>query len=217
MARAARPCCATSTSTSSPLAPGSRFNEAKSAIKWLEAALVATPTVASPTEPFREAMAEPGSGCLADDHDEWVDGPRPAARATRPPGPASARVARRRALLEWAPALQGQRYRAILEAMIGRRPAPAGRPAPSTWAPVALDEPAMPYVLEPYPGSADEADDGRSRPVPVIAPDDEPTRLVRLVARLDSLTRRGLASVRTDGAKVTGAKAAAKVRNRLQR
>ncbi len=34
-----------------PLAPGSRFNEAKSAIKWLEAALCATPTVASPTEP----------------------------------------------------------------------------------------------------------------------------------------------------------------------
>ena len=35
-----------------PSNPGSRFNEAKSAIKWLEAALVATPTIASSTEPF---------------------------------------------------------------------------------------------------------------------------------------------------------------------
>ncbi|MGZ4706168.1 MAG: glycosyltransferase, partial [Acidimicrobiales bacterium] len=57
----------------SPLAPGSRFNEAKSAIKWLEAALTATPTVASPTGPFRDAMTDPVrgelAGYLADDHD----------------------------------------------------------------------------------------------------------------------------------------------------
>ena len=36
-----------------PLAPGSRFNEAKSAIKWLEAALCATPTIASPDPTLR--------------------------------------------------------------------------------------------------------------------------------------------------------------------
>ncbi len=51
----------------------------------------------------------------------------------------------------------------------------------------------------------------------MIAPDDAPTRLVRLVARAESLARRGMASVRTDGARATGAKAATKVRNRLSR
>src|SRR5690606_18354725 len=56
-----------------PLAPGGRFNEAKSAIKWLEAALVGTPTIATPTQPFREAI-EPGvTGLLATTHDEWVE------------------------------------------------------------------------------------------------------------------------------------------------
>ena len=79
-----------------PLAPGSRFNEAKSAIKWLEAALVETPTVASPTEPFREAIAPAGvdDGLLAATPEEWVeaidrllvdDDLRP---PDRPPGPA---------------------------------------------------------------------------------------------------------------------------------
>lgn len=199
----------------SPLAPGSRFNEAKSAIKWLEAALTATPTVASPTGPFRDALAEPGSGYLAADHDAWVAALDEllSGQATRARVGA---VARRRALLEWAPALQGQRYATILESVVAAGPLPPGA-RPSTWTPVALDEPPMPYVLEPYPGDEASPDDLRPRPVPVIAPDDEPTRLVRLVARLESLTRRGVASVRTDGAKATGAKAAAKVRNRFQR
>ena len=55
-----------------PLAPSSRFNEAKSAIKWLEAALVETPTVATPTGPFREAIEDGGTGLLATTPDEWV-------------------------------------------------------------------------------------------------------------------------------------------------
>ena len=56
-----------------PLELGSRFNEAKSAIKWLEAALVATPTVASPSQPFREAVDPGANGLLAAGEQEWVD------------------------------------------------------------------------------------------------------------------------------------------------
>ena len=55
-----------------PLEPGSRFNEAKSAIKWLEAALVETVTVASPTDPFRDAVDPGVNGLLAAGADEWV-------------------------------------------------------------------------------------------------------------------------------------------------
>ena len=47
-----------------PLAPDSRFNEAKSAIKWLEAALVETPTIASPSGPFREAIEDGRTGSM---------------------------------------------------------------------------------------------------------------------------------------------------------
>ncbi len=56
-----------------PLTQGSRFNEAKSAIKWLEAALVGTPTIASPTEPFREAIASGVNGVLAATPRDWID------------------------------------------------------------------------------------------------------------------------------------------------
>jgi hypothetical protein len=54
-----------------PLVPGSIFNEAKSAIKWLEAALVETPTVATPTAPFVEAIDAGRTGMLATSVEEW--------------------------------------------------------------------------------------------------------------------------------------------------
>lgn len=131
-----------------PLELGSRFNEAKSAIKWLEAALVATPTIASPTEPFRDAIEPAASGVLATTPEEWhtaiatlltdeVERRRLGARA------------RREALLRWSPHLQGRRYLALLERV-------AARPRvvrPSNWVPVALDEPPMPVTLEPYGAS----------------------------------------------------------------
>ena len=137
--------------------------------------------------------------------------------ATRRPGPLGAR-ARRRALLSGRPSSRAGATRPSSTRSCGAV-TPAGRRGATntpTWTPVALDEPAAPVILEPYPD--DEADEttSRARSVPVIAPDDEPTRLVRLVARLESLTRRGVASVRTEGAKATGTKAAAKIRNRLQ-
>jgi glycosyltransferase involved in cell wall biosynthesis len=89
-----------------PLALGSPFNEAKSAIKWLEAALVATPTVASPTQPGVD-------GLLAADEDEWV------AQLTQLLADPSLRRrigerARREALLRYSPYTQGQRYLDIL-------------------------------------------------------------------------------------------------------
>ena len=48
-----------------PLEPWLEFSEAKSAIKWLEAAAAAVPVVASPTAPFREAIEHGVTGLLA--------------------------------------------------------------------------------------------------------------------------------------------------------
>jgi glycosyltransferase involved in cell wall biosynthesis len=197
-----------------PLAPGSAFNEAKSAIKWLEAALVETPTIATPTEPFREAIVHGESGLLAATPGEWIDAldhllATPAERAR-----IGAR-ARRRALLTWSPELQGQRYRAILADIAGAGPRPDRSGA--TWSPVALDEPAMPVPLEPYL-SADELDAAPpASAVPLhqrpAAPSEHPTvdRLLPRAQRVESIVRRTVAKVRRDGAAATASAATRKL------
>ena len=129
-----------------PLAPGGRFNEAKSAIKWLEAALCATVTVASPTGPFRQAIGADDAGILALGLDEWeqaldvlvtseVERRRLGERA------------RRRALLEWSPWRQADRYLEILTAIHAAGPS-HGRV--SVWPEVVTDEPWLAVALEPY-------------------------------------------------------------------
>jgi glycosyltransferase involved in cell wall biosynthesis len=203
-----------------PLAPGSRFNEAKSAIKWLEAALCATPTIASPTGPFREAVVEGDSGLLAGDHAQWVA----ALELLLTDESARGRIgglARRRALLEWSPARQGERYRAILSSVIAAGPNPS-RAKPSSWVPVALDEPSIPVGLEPYPtrssspsDDANEADQfDRHAGVEHAGPLDATRTAGSILDRAISIGRRVLARARTDGFEATARAAATKVRAR---
>lgn len=122
-----------------PLVPGNAFNESKSAIKWLEAALVCTPTVATPTTPFREAIDDGRTGLLATTVDEWY------AALTRlaDDGVERARIgsqARREALLSYSPHRQARVYQEILRD--AARLVREGRPdRVSTWEPVADDEP----------------------------------------------------------------------------
>ena len=54
-----------------PLELGNPFCEAKSELKFWEAALVEVPTVASPTGPFRRAIKHGKTGFLASTADEW--------------------------------------------------------------------------------------------------------------------------------------------------
>jgi glycosyltransferase involved in cell wall biosynthesis len=131
----------------SPLVVGDTFNEAKSAIKWLEAALVETPTVASPTEPFRDAIDDGRNGLLAADEDEWV------AAMTRLLDDETLRTrlgqrARRDALLRWSPHLQGRRYLDILERSRSRPPDEVA--SPSQWIPVVVHETPRRHRLDPY-------------------------------------------------------------------
>jgi glycosyltransferase involved in cell wall biosynthesis len=161
-----------------PLAPGSRFNEAKSAIKWLEAALCATPTIASPTGPFVEAIGD-GAGALAVDLDGWT------ATLDHLVGDAVSRnrvgqQARRRALLGWSPWLQARRYLDILEEAAARGPDLTRRP---TWVPVADDEPTEPTPVDPYPGPVAEGLPAELAPV-------------RAVPVAEPVARGGLAAVR---------------------
>ncbi|WP_447924831.1 glycosyltransferase [Georgenia muralis] len=133
-----------------PLEDASVFNEAKSAIKWLEAALVGTPTVASPTEPFREAVDHGRTGMLANTPEEWVacidtllsDEALRALMGAR---------ARRKALLTWSPHLQGRRYLDIIADARDVRLA-GGERGTSGWTPVFDDEPfsGADAWVEPY-------------------------------------------------------------------
>lgn len=127
-----------------PMEPGSRFNEAKSAIKWVEAALTATPTVASPTGPFAEVITSGVNGMLAEDGTAWYHAlselvADPLLRARM------GAAARRDALLDLAPARQGRRYLDILESI-----APRPRPPVPTDGVAVYDEPEQPTPLEAY-------------------------------------------------------------------
>ncbi len=54
-----------------PLEVGNPFCEAKSELKFFEAALVRVPTVASPTQPYAQAIRHGETGFLASDHQQW--------------------------------------------------------------------------------------------------------------------------------------------------
>lgn len=179
-----------------PLTSGSIFNEAKSAIKWLEAALVETPTVATPTQPFREVIRNGETGYLASTEDEWVghiltllDDPALRSRIGS--------TARQEALLTRSPAVQGDEAEAILReawAHVGKH----GHHTGSQFPPVTRDEPFTPLAvdIEPY-----ELEPDTSQPV------IQATRLLRKVG----------ASIRHDGLKVTVNKAGTRLRSRLGR
>lgn len=133
-----------------PLVDGSLFNEAKSAIKWLEAAMVETPTVASPTQPFVEAIEHGRTGFLARSTEEWagmvgrlLDDDLERARMGA--------QARREALLTLSPHIQARVYLAILRE--SRDLVAAGRlERDTTWVSVMDDEPfdAAAAWVEPY-------------------------------------------------------------------
>jgi glycosyltransferase involved in cell wall biosynthesis len=54
-----------------PLEADNPFCEAKSELKFFEAALAGVPTIASPSGPFKRAIVEGMTGCLATTEDEW--------------------------------------------------------------------------------------------------------------------------------------------------
>jgi len=56
-----------------PLELGNPFCEVKSELKWFEAALTGTPTVASATDAFREVIRSGENGFLAESYEQWFE------------------------------------------------------------------------------------------------------------------------------------------------
>lgn len=138
-----------------PLVPGSIFNESKSAIKWLEAALVGTPTIAMPTRPFAEVIQHGRTGLLASTTDEWAA----ALHSVLDDDLERARIgsqAGRHALLTLSPHRQAAVYQSILRDAV-QQVRDGGRDRERSWEPVFDDEPfsAADAFVEAYPGIPD--------------------------------------------------------------
>lgn len=132
-----------------PLVVGTRFNEAKSAIKHLEAALVETPTVASPSQPFRRAITHGVNGYLAETSADWASLllhllDEPELRSTM------GQRARSQVLLDFSPALQGRRYLEILRTVQAHVAEHGHRPMLERFTPTTENEPFFSWAAEPY-------------------------------------------------------------------
>ncbi|WP_395666506.1 glycosyltransferase [Methylocella sp.] len=105
-----------------PLEHGNPFCESKSELKFFEAAIVDVPTVASPTGPFRRAIAHGETGFLAATPEEWSQA------LTALVGDAGlrrrmGREAHRRALWPWGPTRRAELARSLVDQL---RPGRAG-------------------------------------------------------------------------------------------
>ncbi len=105
-----------------PLLEGNPFVEAKSELKWFEAALAGVATIASPTGPYRRAIADGVTGILASTPDEWAaaitrlaDDPDLRARI--------ARDAYHAILWTFGPERRAMLTRSFLDAQMGGEPA----------------------------------------------------------------------------------------------
>lgn len=181
-----------------PLVPNTAFNDAKSAIKWLEAALVATPTVATASEPFREAVQDGHTGLLVDSLDEWleamcrlVDEPDLRIRLGR--------HAREQVLITLSPGAQGHRYRSLLERARDRVARDGHRELFTDWTPEYLSEAWGLWAPDHY-GPVDIG------PLGAVSPGSDGARNLARVAR--DYRVNALSHLRTEGAGPTVRKAA---------
>jgi glycosyltransferase involved in cell wall biosynthesis len=123
------------------------FVAAKGAVKYLEAAAAGVPTIASPTDAFRDAIRHGETGLLAEDAAAWR-----AALAALAGDPAHARrlgdAARADVAARFGPASQGPALAAILAEVAARAPRPTGAVA------VPVDEIAL---ARAFPGEVARA------------------------------------------------------------
>jgi len=129
-----------------PLTLNNVFNESKSAIKWLEAALVEVPTIASPTGPNREMIEQGKNGFLAATTADWQ---RTLAELVRDPqlGELAGKKARADANQQLNSRKQGERYAEIVEWALLLTDRERNTTGPAA---VVPDHLLKPHPLEPF-------------------------------------------------------------------
>ena len=121
---------------------GTTFTNGKSAIKWLEAALTMTPTIATATEPHTAAISDRRDGVLLPIGADWT-GALTELIEDRDMRSSIGYQARSKALTEFGPEVQADRYREFFESV-------SSRPNASL-AQAQFRVPRSGNNLEPYP------------------------------------------------------------------
>jgi len=135
-----------------PLELGRPFCEAKSEVKYVEAALVGAPTVASPIRAFREAIRHGDNGFLAAAESDWE---RVLGELAASPERRAAAGERARAAVGsgYAPAVRAVELAGLLDEVRRSTGRPAWRLAPGAAAPgPSCEPPDEPAVAAPGPG-----------------------------------------------------------------
>lgn len=121
---------------------GTTFTNGKSAIKWLEAALTMTPTIATATEPHAAAITDRRDGVLLPIGADWTDSLAELIE-DRELRADIGYHARSKALADFGPEVQADRYREFFESVSSR----SGPPIPRA----EYRVPRSGTPLEPYP------------------------------------------------------------------
>jgi glycosyltransferase involved in cell wall biosynthesis len=116
-----------------PLVSDNPFSQSKSEIKWMEAALVKTPTIASKTDAYQSVIRSGSTGIVASSLKEWQEA------LTRMIGDSDKRqamgaAAREAAIQSHSPQVRANEFRLVLQQVTGRiiRPVGAGKISPLT-------------------------------------------------------------------------------------
>jgi glycosyltransferase involved in cell wall biosynthesis len=157
------------------------FSNAKSEVKYLEAAALAVPTVATPTAAFRHAVRHGENGALATTADEWQ---RMLLRLLDDAGwrHRLGNAARDDVFLHYTPAAQADTLLAVLR-MVHGTPGPSARPPRS-----AGSEPAAPRTPGSdtrTPAAIEEREPGPGTPTSEAEPDPTPASYPGEVGRYD--------------------------------
>lgn len=103
-----------------PLVIDNPFSQSKSEIKWMEAALVGTPTIASKTDAYQLAIRSGTTGIVASSIDEWQEA-LTALIDDKDKRQAMGEAAREAVNRSYSPQVRADELRLVFQKMIGRR------------------------------------------------------------------------------------------------
>jgi glycosyltransferase involved in cell wall biosynthesis len=106
-----------------PLVIDNPFSQSKSEIKWMEAALVSTPTIASKTDAYQSALRSGSTGIVASSIEEW-QGALTMLVGDKDKRQAMGAAGREAAIQSYSPRVRANGFHLILQQVTGRKSLP---------------------------------------------------------------------------------------------